>query len=160
MEYNIKEHLIYGNQRMWKKIIEWIITIIAWLVILSYAGYLIYGAFAIRFGWFLPEFAIYNRSMVIEIGRYFYILLIAALIVAAMLIIWKNYNLRRFGKLKRRKFRKPVSNEELAEMFKVDKNMIDSIQKSRVVVLEYNIIPEGLGMGRERKKSGKYSDKN
>lgn len=153
---DIKEHLIYGKQRGWKKIAEWCFTIVAWLIILSYIVYLIYGAIAIRFNWYLPEFTIYNRNMVMEIGKYFYYLMIAALVGAIILIVWKNYNLRRFGRLRRRKFRKPVTNAELASMFEIDENMLECIQRSRVVVLEYNIIPEKLGMGRQGKNDDIY----
>lgn len=153
---NIKEHLIYGKQRGWKKIIEWILTIAAWIFILSYIVYLIYGAFAIHFNLYLPEFTIYNRNMVMEIGRYFYYLMLVALACTIILIVWKNYNLRRFGRLRRRKFRKPVSNAELASMFKIDENTLECIQKSRVVVLEYNIIPDELGMGRQKKNDDIY----
>lgn len=91
-DYDLREHFIYGNQKGWKKVIEWILTIGAWLIIISYVGYLIYGSLAIKHGWYLPEFTIYNREMVLEIQKYFYILFIAILILCVLLIFWKNYN--------------------------------------------------------------------
>ena len=39
-EYNIEEHLVYGKQKTWKKVIEWIITIFAWVVLATYVAYL------------------------------------------------------------------------------------------------------------------------
>lgn len=149
VDYDLREHFIYGNQKGWKKVIEWILTIGAWLIILSYVGYLIYGSLAIKYGWYLPEFTIYNREMVLEIQKYFYILFIAILILCVLLIFWKNYNKKRFGNLHRRKFRPPVTNGELAKMFEVDMDMVEKMQNDRVIVLETNIVPENLGMGRD-----------
>jgi len=152
VDYDLNDHLIYGKQKTWKKVIEWIITIIAWIILLSYIIYLVYGMLAVKYDWYLPNFVIYNREMIIEIKKYFFILFIAFLIIVAILIIWKNYNLRRFGKLHRRKFRPPVDNSELAEMFKLDKKTIEMMQNERVIILEKNIIPEELGMGGKDKK--------
>ncbi|MGN0152749.1 MAG: poly-beta-1,6-N-acetyl-D-glucosamine biosynthesis protein PgaD [Wujia sp.] len=150
VDYDLEDHLIYDRQKGWKKVIEWILTITGWAVLLSYIIYLIYGTLAIHNGWYLPEFAIYTREMVLEIQRYFYILFIAFLIICVLLIFWKNYNLRRFGRLHRRRFRPPVTNDELADMFELDMQTIESLQNNRVTVLEHNIIPEGLGMGHNR----------
>lgn len=159
VDYDLNDHLIYGKQKTWKKVIEWIITIIAWIILLSYIIYLVYGMLAVKYDWYLPNFVIYNREMIIEIKKYFFILFIAFLIIVAILIIWKNYNLRRFGKLHRRKFRPPVDNSELAEMFKLDKKTIEMMQNERVIILEKNIIPEELGMGGKDKKEPKNNRK-
>lgn len=159
VDYDLNDHLIYGKQKTWKKVIEWIITIIAWIILLSYIIYLVYGMLAVKYDWYLPNFVIYNREMIIEIKKYFFILFIAFLIIVAILIIWKNYNLRRFGKLHRRKFRPPVDNSELAEMFKLDKKTIEMMQNERVIILEKNIIPEELGMGGKDKKEQKNNRK-
>ena len=94
-EYDIQEHLIYGKQKTWKKVVEWIITILAWGVLLSYIIYLVYGALAIRNNWYLPEFYVYTRDMVLTIEHYFRILFIAALIFVMLFIFWKNYCMRR-----------------------------------------------------------------
>lgn len=150
-EYNLEDHLIYGKQKKWKKVIEWAITIIAWVVLASYILYLIYGGLAIRNGWYLPEFLFYTKDMVVTIGHYFHILLIAFLIFTVLFIVWKNYNKRKFGKLHRRRFRPPVTNDELEETFHIDANMVHAMQERRMIVLEHNIIPEDMGMGREKK---------
>ena len=151
VEYNIEEHLIYGKQKNWKKVIEWIITIFAWVVLATYIVYLIYGGLSIHNGWYLPEFLFFSKEMVLTIGHYFYILGIACLIFILLLIFWKNYNKRRFGKLHRRRFRPPVTNDEIEETFHIDANMVHAMQERRMIVLEHNIIPEDMGMGREKK---------
>ena len=146
--YDINSHLIVGKQKTWKKIIEWILTIVAWLIMLTYIGYIIYGSIAIKRGWPLPEGRILNRMMLGEARKYYTIVLLALLVGFAIFIIWKNYNKHRFGSLKRRTFRPPVSKEELVEKFDLDSEMIDRLQNDRVITLEKNIIPEKMGMRR------------
>ena len=155
VEYDIRDHLIYGKQKLWKKIIEWILTILGWSVILTYISYLIYGSLAIKFGWEMFEFLFYTREMVLVIQEYFFIYFIAFLIFTILLIIWKNFNYHKFGKLHRRTFQPEVSNEELCEMFELDASIIETMQSERYVVLEKNIIPADLGMGGKEKKEEK-----
>ncbi len=159
VEYDINDHLIYGKQKIWKKIIEWILTILGWLIIASYLGYLIYGSLAIRFGWNMFEFFFFTKEMVLVIQEYFLIYLFAFLIFGVLMILWKNYNLHRFGKLRRRGFQPPVSNEELCEMFELDATIIEQMQNERYVVIEKNIIPAELGMGGERKETKRKNEK-
>ena len=158
-EYDLKEHFIDGRQKKWKKVIEWIFTILGWYLLISYIGYLIYGSLAIKYDWYLPEFKVYTRSMVIEVQKHFYILGIAVLVIVALMIIWKNYNKRKYGHLHRRRFKAPVSNEELSETFDLNPEMIERMQSERLVVLPKNIIPEGLGIGKEKEDNGKEQRK-
>lgn len=157
-DYNLEDHFIYGKQKGWKKVIEWILTIVAWGLLLSYIIYLVYGMLAVKYGWYLPEFTIYNREMIMEIRKYFFILFIATLILIVLLIFWKNYNLRRFGNLHRRKFRPPVEDKELADMFELNIEMVKRMQSDRYILLETNIVPEDLGIGGKNPKEDKYED--
>ena len=152
VKYDMESHLIYGKQKTWKKIIEWILTCIGWIVMLSYIGYLIYGSLAIRNGSEMFEFFFFTKEMVLVVQEYFFIYLIAFLIFIVLLLLWKNYNYHKYGKLHRRTFQPPVSNEELCEMFELDAAMIERMQSERYVVLEKNIIPEALGMGKEKEQ--------
>ena len=157
-EYDLSDHFIDGRQKKWKKVVEWILTLMGWFVLLSFIGYLIYGSLAIRYGWYLPEFKVYTRAMVLEVQHYFYILFIAFLIAALLLIGWKNYNKRRFGNLHRRRFKAPVSNEELAEALQVDIALIEQMQNERMIVLPTNIIPKDIGVGRAKRESRNAGD--
>ncbi len=152
VDYDFEKHLIYNRQKGWKKIIEWIFTILAWCLLASYIIYLIYGSLAIHYNWYLPEFLFFTREMITTVQWYFYILFIAFLIIVIFLIFWKNYNKQKYGKLHRRKFKPAVINEELAEMFELEQSVIEQLQNDRVTVLEQNIIPEHLGMGSSRKQ--------
>ncbi len=158
--YDFQNHLIYNRQKGWKKIIEWIFTILAWGLLASYIIYLIYGSLAIHYSWYLPEFLFFTREMITTVQWYFYILFIAFLIIIIFLIFWKNYNKQKYGKLHRRKFKPAVTNEELAEMFELEQSFIKHMQNNRVTILEQNIIPEHLGMGSARKQEKAAQNKD
>lgn len=160
VQYDMGSHLIYGKQKTWKKVIEWILTCLGWIVMLTYIGYLLYGTLAIRYGWDMYEFFFFTKEMVLAIQEYFFIYLIAFLIFIVLMIVWKNYNYQKYGKLHRRTFQPAVSNEELCEMFKLDASVIEQMQNERYVVLEKNIIPEDLGMGKEKETKEKSHCKN
>ena len=146
---DLKEHLILGKQKTWKKILEWFFTILGWLIILTYVGYIIYGNLAIKHGWSLPEFLFLNREMIEEVNNYYVIIFIVFLVGLLIFFAWKTYNKHRFGGLRRRKFRPAVTNEELQEKFNVDSELLYHLQHDRVIILEENIIPEKMGMGRQ-----------
>ncbi len=150
--YDLTEHLIYHRQKKWKKVLEWIFTILAWILLASYIVYLIYGSLAIRYNWYLPEFLFFTREMIKTVQGYFYVLFIAFLIICIFLIFWKNYNKQKYGKLHRRKFKPPVTNEELCEMFELEPDLLDQLQYNRFSVLEKNIIPSHIGMGSSKKQ--------
>ena len=158
---DFKDHLITGRQKWWKKIIEWIITILGWAILLSFVFYTIYGFLAERYGWYLPQYYVYNSQMRAELKIYIFIAFIALLICILVLLCWKEYNYLRFGRKNRRRFRKPVSNEELKEMFELDSMTLNHMQNDRYILLEKNIIPEHLGIGnkREQRKAEKKADK-
>jgi poly-beta-1,6-N-acetyl-D-glucosamine biosynthesis protein PgaD len=81
---------------------------------------------------------IYCASHYIEIN-----LVIKALIIAVIsfviMIMWKIYNLKKFGKLKRRVYPKDTDMNDLVEFFKLDESRIKEIQNSKVIVLEENL---------------------
>ena len=106
-------------------------------------SHLIYGYIAIRNGWDMFEFLFFQK-------KYFFIYLIAFLLFILLMILWKNYNYQEFGKLHRRTFQPPVGNDELCEMFELDASIIEQMQGERYVLLEKNIIPADLGMGKEK----------
>lgn len=160
VEYDFEEHLIYGRQKKWKKVIEWILTIIGWTIILTFVLYYIYGNLMLKAGKKPFEFLYLNRRMLSELNKYCFIALIAFLILVVLLIVWKNYNYYRFGRLNRRKFKPAVNNQELAEIFEVDEAFVEKMQRERYVLLENNIIPEELGIGAKDKKKDKKKEKS
>ena len=80
VDYDLDSHLILGRQKKWKKIIEWIITIIGWLVMLMYVSYVIYGNIALRNGWEVPNVGVFSREMLLEVDKYYIILFVLLLL--------------------------------------------------------------------------------
>ncbi|MCR5104131.1 MAG: poly-beta-1,6-N-acetyl-D-glucosamine biosynthesis protein PgaD [Eubacterium sp.] len=150
VDYDLDEHLIVGRQKKWKKIIEWIITIIGWIVMLTYVLYVIYGNLAIKNNWIIPNLGIFNKEMIQEVNRYYYILFIVLLVSFIVFIIWKNYNKRKYGSFHRREFRPSVKAEEIALKFEMTKAQVIEMQSNKITVLEKNIIPENIGIGNKR----------
>ncbi len=146
-DYDINEHLIVGKQKKWKKIIEWFFTILGWLIMFSYISYVIYGNLAIKNGWRLFEFTVYNRAMLEEVNRYYVILMMVLVVGFVIFLFWKKYNRYKYGKLHRREFSPNVSKAELMERFQLDEKTIESFQNDKIITLEHNIIPENLGRG-------------
>jgi len=81
---------------------------------------------------------LYCVSHYIEIDLVIKILYIA-IISFIVMIIWKIYNLKRFGKLNRRVYPLNTTIEDLVEFFKLDKNRIQDIQESKIIILEENL---------------------
>ncbi|MBO4591203.1 MAG: poly-beta-1,6-N-acetyl-D-glucosamine biosynthesis protein PgaD [Eubacterium sp.] len=149
VDYDLDSHLILGRQKKWKKIIEWIITIIGWLVMLMYVSYVIYGNIALRNGWEVPNVGVFSREMLLEVDKYYIILFVLLLLSLIGFMLWKKYNRDRFGSYRRREFRPDVGTAEIAEKFGLSEEQVKQMQSDRITVLEHNIIPEELGMGKK-----------
>ena len=139
-----KEDIIKKRQLWWKRLIEHIVTILAWAFILVYLFYIIYGAIMIGTGRTPFAFFIYNEEMVLESRHLAFISLIILLVEIVLMIFWKEYNRLRFGRKNRRKFRPDVTVEEIAEIFKTDPETVREIQNKKINVFEKNIVPKEL----------------
>lgn len=138
--YDSEKHIIKNRQKKWKKVIEYILTLLGWLYILVYLVYVIYGIIAVKLGLPLFEISMYNRGMLAETERMFFILFVGSLIITLWLICWRQYNFRRFGKKDRRKFPKDVTDEDLAEYFKLEPEEIKKLKSQKVIEFEENVI--------------------
>lgn len=138
--YDSEKHIINGRQKTWKKVIEYILTILGWAYILVYLVYVIYGIIAMEFNLPLLEISLYNREMLMETKHMLFIFFIGSLIITLYLICWRQYNFRRFGKKDRRKFPNDVTDEELAEHFKLDVSEVQKLKNQKVIVFEENVI--------------------
>lgn len=134
--------IITGQQKNWKKIIEFVITCLCWLFILVYLFYIIYGSIALLSGNNPVSIWIYNRQVLIESYRLLKITGIILLVEILFLIFWKEYNRRRFGSLNRRTFRPDASVDDIVRFFGLTEDLINDMRNSDVYVLEHNIISE------------------
>ena len=140
------------KQKKWKRVLEVILTVVAWFYMIIYWVFMIYGIICDKLGKPIKEWWIYNANTIHQTERYFYILFIAILIEILVLILWKEYNKHRFGKLTRRKFKPQVTEEELDEYFKLDDNLAYSLHHDKYIELMENPIPQGMGQGRNASK--------
>lgn len=135
-----EEHIIDHRQKKWKKVIEVILTVLGWTYILVYLVYVIYGIIALKLGLPLLEIGMYSRGMLAETERMLFILFVGTLIITLYMICWRQYNFRRFGKKDRRRFPRNVTDEDIAEYFKLEVSEVRSLRGQKVIEFEENII--------------------
>jgi len=59
--------------------------------------------------------------------------LILSVVIFAIVMGWSVYNYRKYGKLNRRKFPKPVTDDELLQYFDITPEQLDRLKNSKVV---------------------------
>ena len=140
------------KQKKWKWVLEIILTIIAWIYIVIYWTFMIYGIICDKLGRPVKEFWIYTTSTIQQTERYFYILFVAILIEILLLILWKEYNYHRFGKLRRSKFKPQVTEEELDVYFHLNSELAKKLHHDKYIEVFENPIPQGMGQDRKKNK--------
>jgi len=136
----LEKEVIDGKQKLWKKVIEVVFTVLGWAYMISYVIYFIYGAIAERFGFRPIDIWIYNESMVAETRLMFFFLFIVILVNIVVLYLWKTYNLHHFGHRRRRRFPAHVSDKEIAEFFETDESKVRIYREAKIVEFEENVI--------------------
>ena len=150
---NSTEHIEHKVKRKpWKRVIEVILTAAAWIYMFIYWAFMINGIYCDLAGHPINEFWLYNYGTIHQTERFFLILFIGALIEILILLIWKEYNYHRFGKLKRRKFKPDVKESELDDFFELSEDIKYKMHNEKYIVLDENPIPDGIGQGRRNKK--------
>lgn len=153
IDYKIERHIEYENKQvLWKRIIEVVLTAASWIYIVIYWLFIVQGMFLDYIGQPVKEFWIYNLDSIHQTEQYFSIMSVVILIEILALILWKEYNYRRFGKKKRRQFKPDVTDEELDKIFGLDPEMSRKLHNDKFIVVPVNPIPEGMGQGRKKKK--------
>lgn len=146
------DDVIHGKQKLWKKVIEYIVTIFCWAYILIYILYMTYGLICLATGNTPASIWIYNLDVMRETGHIVYITMIIFLIELATLILWKEYNRFRFSHKDRRTFRAGVTKSEISRLFTLTYKEVDFYQNEKIITLEKNIIPEDFRAIRPWKK--------
>ncbi len=153
IDYKIERHIEYENKQvLWKRIIEVVLTAVSWIYIVIYWLFIVQGMFLDYIGQPVKEFWIYNLDSIHQTEQYFSIMSVVILIEILALILWKEYNYRRFGRKKRRQFKPDVTDEELDRIFGLDPEMSRKLHNDKFIVVPVNPIPEGMGQGRKQKK--------
>ena len=153
IDYKIERHIEYENKQvLWKRVIEVVLTVASWSYIVIYWLFMVQGMFLDYIGQPVKEFWVYTLDSIHQTEHYFSIMSFVILIEILALILWKEYNYRRYGKRKRRHFKPDVTAEELDKIFELDPEMSRSLHNDKFIVIPVNPIPEGMGQGRKQKK--------
>ena len=151
-----QSHIEYENkQKTWKKAVGVILTLVAWIYMLVYFCYMIYGIICDKMNRPVKEFLFYDLNKIRQTEHFFMILFIAVLIELLVLIIWKEYNRRRFGSLRRRKFAPDITDQEIDSYFHLDPVVSTVFHNEKYIGIEETPVPEGIGQGRKAIKEHK-----
>jgi hypothetical protein len=79
----------------------------------------------------------------------------AIFIELLVLILWKEYNKRRFGTKRRRKFAPDISDQEIDDYFQLDPKLSAVFHNDKYIEVEETPVPDGIGQGRKAMKEHK-----
>lgn len=151
-----ESHIEYkNNQKTWKKAVGVILTLFAWVYMLVYFVYMIYGIICDKTNCPVKEFLFYDLNKIRQTEHFFAILCIATLIELLVLIVWKEYNRRRFGSLRRRTFAPDITNQQIDSYFHLDPELSATFHNDKYIEIEETPVPEGIGQGRKGIKEHK-----
>ena len=154
--HNGDSHIEYkNNQKTWKKVIGVVLTLIAWIYMLVYFCYMIYGIICDKMHRPVKEFLFYDLNKIHQTEHFFAVLFIAVLIEILVLLLWKEYNRRRFGSLRRRKFAPDITDQEIDSYFHLDPLVSEVFHNEKYIEIEETPVPEGIGQGRKGIKEHK-----
>ena len=145
-----ESHIEYkNNQKTWKKVVGVLLTMVAWIYMLVYFVYMIYGIICDKTNRPVKEFLFYDLNKIRQTEHFFAVLCIATLIELLVLILWKEYNRRRFGTLRRRKFAPDITNQQIDSYFHLDPELSEVFHNEKYIEIEETPVPEGIGQGRK-----------
>lgn len=151
-----ESHIEYkNNQKTWKKVVGVLLTLVAWIYMLVYFVYMIYGIICDKTNRPVKEFLFYDLNKIRQTEHFFAILCIATLIELLVLIVWKEYNRRRFGSLRRRTFAPDITNQQIDSYFHLDPELSAVFHNDKYIEIEETPVPEGIGQGRKGIKEHK-----
>ncbi|MFD3446790.1 poly-beta-1,6-N-acetyl-D-glucosamine biosynthesis protein PgaD [Microbacteriaceae bacterium 4G12] len=134
------EEIIIVSRRFWiVRLLETVITVIAWLYLLATAALILCAMFEWDFEWKELLFLIFQVDDQ-DIQILIYKILILSVIFLLLQFVWVQYNYRAFGGLKRRKFPQPVEAKELAEYFSLTEEEILDLQEKDIIELKEGIV--------------------
>ncbi|MBC8950996.1 MULTISPECIES: poly-beta-1,6-N-acetyl-D-glucosamine biosynthesis protein PgaD [Xenorhabdus] len=126
----MKEPLIFTEQRLWPRLIDILLTILAW------AGFIylfMVGLFYASHNGPRPFTSTLFTSELDVIAFYIAI----AIFNAFLLIGWAKYNQRRF-RIERRCHRPALTHTEVAQSFTLEQKLFDTLRQSKVSSITYD----------------------
>ncbi len=147
---DFENNIIDGKQVWWKKILELLLSGLAWVFILSYFFYVIYGFICLAIGKTPFTYWIYTVEMLHETKRLLFITLVILLIEIVVMVFWKEYNRLKYGSLRRRKFKPDASVEQMAEFFEMPEEQLVEMRSQKIIILPKNIISKDFKAVRKK----------
>ncbi|CAM3672964.1 poly-beta-1,6-N-acetyl-D-glucosamine biosynthesis protein PgaD [Xenorhabdus thuongxuanensis] len=126
----MKESLIFTEQRLWPRLIDILLTILAWV---GFVYLFIVGLFYASHNNPKPFISTLFTSELGTVAIYIAI----AIFNAFLLISWAKYNQRRF-RIERRRHRPALTHTEVAQSFTLEQGLLDTLRQSKVSSITYD----------------------
>jgi poly-beta-1,6-N-acetyl-D-glucosamine biosynthesis protein PgaD len=141
-------NIIDGLQKKSIRILEILITTIGWLIMLYYIiqtllSIILFSLlYTVLWSLNLPDF--YNKlSSLDDVSALIHIFIITIVIAGSFFILmyfWGRYNYKRYAHLRRRKFPKDVTQEEIEIYFNLPSLLVEKMQNDKIIILENTIV--------------------
>lgn len=137
---NIDENIIDGKQKKKFRIVENFFSLFGWTLMLGYLIQIIVSLIVWAFSlsnFYTELFMIRNMEKTIRI---ILITILISIIIFIVMYIWGKYNFNKFAHLRRRKFPKDTTPDELAKYFNLPIDEILKMQNDKKIELEKTIV--------------------
>lgn len=132
--------IIDGRQKKGKKGLEMLVTIMGWTYMLSAMTQISFTLLMWVVNIFFASNQLLLQNDMDKTVKVISVTIATAIFSFIILFYWSEYNYRRFGRLRRRRFASPVSNEELASFFNITEEQIQQMQQSKWTELDKTIV--------------------
>jgi poly-beta-1,6-N-acetyl-D-glucosamine biosynthesis protein PgaD len=133
-------NIIDGLQKKTIRRLEILITTIGWLVMLFYIIQTLLSIVVWSFN--LSNFynKLFTSSNVSTTIQTFIITIVITIGSFILMYFWGKYNYKRYAHLRRRKFPKTVTNDEIERYFNLPSSTIEKMQYDKIIILEKTIV--------------------
>ena len=133
-------NIIDGFQKKTIRRLEILITTIGWLVMLFYIIQTLLSIVVWSFN--LSNFynELFTSSNVSTTIHTFIITIVITIGSFILMYFWGKYNYKRYAHLRRRKFPKTVTNDEIERYFNLPSSTIEKMQNDKIIILEKTIV--------------------
>ena len=133
-------NIIDGLQKKTIRRLEILITTIGWLVMLFYIIQTLLSIVVWSFN--LSNFynELFTSSNVSTTIQTFIITIVITIGSFILMYLWGKYNYKRYAHLRRRKFPKTVTNDEIERYFNLPSSTIEKMQYDKIIILEKTIV--------------------
>lgn len=137
-------NIIDGLQKKSIRILEILITTIGWLIMLYYIIQTLLWLLLYTVFWSLNLSNFYNRlSSLDNVSATMHIFIMTIVIAVSCFILmyfWGRYNYKKYAHLRRRKFPKDVTHEEIEIYFNLPSPLVKKMQNDKIITFKKTIV--------------------